>query len=134
MNRIIPEIIDWRAAAIADGWELKPTYGYEDVSRAASLERDGFKAMVLTRDPAPATKHLAECRRHEYTLNIWGPDGLAIAASYPYSWEKIQAGTLKCMDCGKTVDKTQRVGFAGRVCAACLPAAKKRDEYPGWCD
>jgi len=43
------EIEQWRDAAVADGWSIKPTYQSEVVEQAASLERDGFHAQVIAR-------------------------------------------------------------------------------------
>lgn len=41
-----------------------------------------------------------------------------------------------CPECGRRVGpkNLHQVGFAGCCCADCLPAAKEKYEYPGWCN
>jgi hypothetical protein len=118
----------YRNAAAADGWLLRPTYGSESVERAASLDREGFKMMVLTRDNSEKKGKW----KHEAQISIWGPDGLAITPPEIYDFSEILAGTRRCGYC-KTQDvETERVGFAGRCCAKCLPAMRAKIEKPGW--
>lgn len=125
------EVIAWRDAAVADGWTITPTYGREDVSRASTLARDGYKAMLLTREPIPGDRWATT---QEYTLNLWCPRGIDIRPPAVYDWAKIVAGTRTCSVCGATDVDTQRVAFANRACAACAPALRKKMETPGWCD
>lgn len=122
----------WRDAAIADGWSIEPTYGAsEPVERAARLRREGFSAQILTRLPVEGD------RNQQYTdgsVHLWGPDGLAVNPGRTYDWAKLNAGLTTCSACKATDVPTERVGFAGRVCAACLPAQRRAIETPGWCD
>ncbi len=120
----------FRDAAAADGWSIAPTYGAsESVERAASLERDGFKMMVMARTSGEGAKW-----RYEAKISIWGPDGLAIKPPNEYDFSAIAASLRRCNYCPATDVDTQRVGFAGRCCEACLPEQRKRVEYPGWTD
>ena len=68
----------------------------------------------------------------DVSLAAWGPDTLSIQVPLVYSWEALNKGLNVCGECKSEGVKIQRVGFAGRCCADCLPAAKKRHEYPGW--
>jgi hypothetical protein len=68
--------IAYRNAAVHDGWSIRPTYeGHESVERAATLEKDDFTIMILTRDPT--TSDIGKWK-YEASIHIWGPDGLAI--------------------------------------------------------
>jgi hypothetical protein len=135
----IEEARAWRDAAVADGWSIRPTYdGHEDVSRAATLEKDGWTALIVTRvydeeymkTAAPWLKSMAG--KTDVSIAVWGPDTLAISVPMPYSFDSCIKMLRRCNDCKKEDVSTQRVSFAGRVCSTCLPAARKRDEYPGW--
>lgn len=119
----------WRDAAVADGWAIEPTYGdHESVDRAARLSREGFTCQILTRDNSDkGGKWKAEA-----DINVWGPDGLAVKVPAFYSWEALTAALSRCSACKATNVKTTRVGFAGRVCEACLPEQRRRVETPGW--
>lgn len=120
----------FRDAAVNDGWSIRPTYpNHESVDRSATMNREGYTMMILTRDPASGPKWLYEAQ-----ISIWGPDGLAITPPDGYDFAEIEKGLRFCYDCNQYVERTVRVGFAGRVCPACLPAARLRDEKPGWCD
>lgn len=111
----------WRDAAIADGWDHEPTYGtHEDELRACRLSRDGWKAQVITRG-LPTDK-----------VSAWGPDGLAVCIAEPYDWTALQDGLRTCAYCGAKDVDTQRLAFAGRCCAECLPAMREKHEFPGW--
>lgn len=133
--KVLANAVLWRENAVADGWSIEPTYPAsldpngnkgEDVNRAATLKREGFLAMVFTR--TYPSGHI------EASVSVWGPDGLALPAFVEYSWDALVAGQRTCLECGATDVDTQRVNFAGRVCATCLPEARKRTEKPGWCD
>jgi len=117
----------FRDDAVADGWNIAPTYETEAVDRAAKLRRDGYVMMVLTRTKLGKWAFEAQ-------VNIWGPDGLAINPPEFYDFAEIESRTRICSYCKKTDVETQRVGFAGRCCADCLPDMRKRIETPGWCD
>jgi len=118
---MIESVRAWRNAAVADGWHIEPTYQHESADRAARLRHpEGFIAQVVTRE-----KGLVD-------LHIWGPDGLAINPYQTYDMDRIRAGIRVCMECHAHDVDTQRVGFAGRVCINCLPAARKSHEFPGW--
>jgi hypothetical protein len=118
----------WRDAAIADGWAAEPMYTSEPLERAARLSKLGFVAQIITRVPMPGDRYAT----HAAHVHVWGPDGLAITPPNVYSWLAVVNGVRTCSACGATDIDTQRVGFAGRVCAACLPAERARVERPGW--
>jgi hypothetical protein len=120
---------EYRDAAAADGWSKRATYGSsEDIDRAASLSRDGFAMSVLTRDnSAKGAKW-----KHEASIHIWGPDGMAIDPPEKYDFDEIVARTRRCMYCKAEDVDTKRVGFAGRCCEKCLPEMRARIEAPGW--
>lgn len=122
------------ADAIADGWSSRPTYAHEAEDQARTMDKDGFKMLVLTRSKdAPRTYKYFGKYKYELSLNAWGPDGLALDTHIDYYMEYLKKGLTTCAECG-SIGSTHRVGFAGRVCRACLPEAKKRVEFPGWCD
>jgi hypothetical protein len=47
-------------------------------------------------------------------------------------YEAMKKGVRTCLACGATDVATGRVGFAGRVCAKCLPGQKRIVERPAW--
>jgi hypothetical protein len=117
----------YREAALADGWEGQPTYPtHEPIEAAATLRRDGFVMMILTRDHKPG-----ETWRFCVKVSAWGPDGLSIKPPGTYDWAAIQAGAATCNECGAR-GATERYNFAGRCCAACLPKMRETHERPGW--
>lgn len=118
------------AAMEADGWTKEPTYKTENVDRAAKLRREGFVCSVLMRDNRNRPDHKGA--KLEVSISMWGPDGLAITPPSPYLFEACVANTRQCLQCGATDVETQRVGFAGRVCAKCHPETARRIETPGW--
>jgi hypothetical protein len=125
----IESVRQFRDAAIADGWEIKPTYGaHEGQDSAASLTRDGYKMIILTRDKT------SENRKWKYvaSIDIWGPDGISIATPELYDFDAIKHGVTTCPVCGATGVKTVRVAFANRACEACAPELRKKLERPGW--
>lgn len=109
-------VIAWRDAAVADGWDHKPTYSSEAEERAATLNREGYVAHILTRSRSHTGKWLAEAK-----VSVWGPDGLAIRVPTVYDWSQIKSAVEKCHYCGAQPVKTKRVGFAGRACITCAP-------------
>ena len=117
----------YRDAAVADGWQIKPTYG--DQERESTLDRDGFSMMILTRGGTPNGKWKCEA-----SVNIWGPDRLSIMPPDKYDWGAIVGNQTKCNACGKSGVETTRYSFAGRCCEACLPRMQREHEYNGWCD
>jgi len=117
--------IAWRDAAAADGWTIEPTYRTEDVSRAARGTKDGFVFTVLTRTEVGSWKYQAN-------VHLWGPDGMALVPPDRYDWQAIQSAVRKCNYCGAEDVAVERVGFAGRCCAACMPTVRPKVEYPGW--
>lgn len=120
-------VAQWRDAAVADGWSIEPTYGdSEPVERAARLTREGWVVQVLSRESTEAgKKHCAE-------ISVWTPDGLAVKTPAFYSMGDLIARTRWCSRCKAADVDTQRVGFAGRVCEACIESARKEVETPGW--
>ena len=138
-RREYERVVQFRCAAIQDHWTMAPTYKHEAWQRACSLERENYKAMILTRDNSPESEyppapHALGKWLFEVQVNLWGPDGLHIPAPDPYNWQTIKEGIYKCTNpnCLKRVDQTYRVGFAGRYCLECVPAMKKIYEKPGW--
>lgn len=127
-------VVAWRDAAITDGWSHRPTYESEAEERVCSLEKDGFKAMVLTRCPVslPSSRHQSKWFA-EAEVNVWGSDGLAIKPPDVYDWQFIESAVSTCGYCGAHPVETERVGFAGRCCSKCLPAMRAKIEVPGWC-
>jgi hypothetical protein len=125
------KVVEWRDAAVADGWSIAPTYApTETIEQSATLEKDGFKAQILTRDNVnPRSSPNKIC---EYTIFAWGPDRLSVRITFPYDWERIKASLTTCPECKRAGIPTERVGFANRVCAECAPALRKRIETPGW--
>ncbi len=111
---------DFRDAAIKDDWLIEPTYpGYEDMSYASSLSKDGWNMMILTRP-------------NEASIDIWAPDKMSITVPKEYNFEEIKRMVRHCENCGADDVDTQRYSFAGRCCANCRPEMAKKHEYPGW--
>lgn len=108
----------FRDAAIADGWVPKQTYpGGEPMESAASLERDGYKLMIFTRDkPTPNGKW-----KYQAEVNLWGPDRFAIKPPDVYDFVAITKNIRNCHYCKAADVETTRVGFAGRACTRCAP-------------
>lgn len=129
----IERVRRFRDAAVADGWDIAPTYeNHEPAESAAKLHKVGFTMMVLSRDRRE--KKDDSKWDYEAQVSLWGPDGLAIKAPAEYDWRLIQDGVHVCSNCGTSAEKTVQYSFAGRCCEACLPEMKKKHEYPGWCD
>lgn len=116
----------WRADAIASGWRHEPTYGdAESEERAMRLTGPaGWTVQTLAREH--------ESGRAEAMIYAWGPDGLAVDVPPLFDMRALEAATRSCSRCEATDVETQRVGFAGRVCAACIKDARKEVERPGW--
>ena len=119
-------VLDWKAAAIADGWTCEPTYHGESEDRACRLWRDGYLVSVIAREPQDGRF------KSEYSLHAWCPKGIALEIPIPYSFEALAANTRRCSWCKREDMETVRVAFADRVCLECEPAARKKLEYPGW--
>lgn len=118
---------EWRLAAEADGWQFRPTYPSEPVEHAFRGEHEGFSIQGIARPGGDESLPSA-------SIHIWGPDGLAVMPPLAYDMVSIRRGTRICSFCDAEDVDTFRVGFAGRVCAACLPEARRRIETPGWCE
>lgn len=129
-ERNLKAVMQFRDAAVADGWSIRPTYSSEDVSRACTLERDGFKMLILTRD------NRMESGRWKFNteIHMWAPDRLAVAVPPFYDFEEIVRRTRTCASCKAENVDTQRYSFAGRCCAECLPKMRAATEGPGWCN
>lgn len=116
----------FRDDAVADGWDIEPTYpSHEPVDSACRLRRSGYVMLILTREKVGKFGYEAK-------VNIWGPDGLAIKTPEYYDFAAIEQRTRSCSYCRADDVETVRVGFAGRCCNACLPEMRKRIETPGW--
>lgn len=122
---------EWAADAIADGWKAEVLYKLEQEDQSTRLEKDGFVAHIISREPHPRTKHLGEQRYYEAGIAIWGPDRLAIEPPETYNWQAIVDGLRVCQEC-KRIGETVQIGFAGRVCPTCREILKPKIEYPGW--
>lgn len=132
-KRLYDLAVQFRAAAIADGWEAVPLYHNEGMNRATSLKRDSFYMQIVTRRGKGGFKYTSSVR-------IWGPDGLAIMPTKEYSWEAIVAGLRTCDNCEASDIETSQykctvspgVHFAGRVCEKCFSALKAEHERSEW--
>jgi hypothetical protein len=116
------EVKSWVKAALADGWEKSPIYKGESIDTAMNLEKDGFMAMAYMRS------------EQNCSVSVWGPDKLQVSVPEIYSFDKLQQNTHKCDYCEREFMETQRLGFAGRVCAKCHAENVAKVEYRGWCD
>lgn len=114
--------IAYRTAAVADGWIAK-----DDTNE--HFTKDGWTMHVLSRDEGEERRGFY---RYHASVTIWAPDRLQIMPPDIYDWQAIQAGIRTCNYCHKTDVETERVGFAGRSCADCLPARRAISERPGW--
>jgi hypothetical protein len=117
----------YRAAAVADGWSIAPTYNTEAVDRASTLHKDGYRMSILSRDSTVGPKW-----RYEASIAIWGPDGMVIKAPEQYDWGFIQGGSRRCNVCGAEDVETARFSFAGRCCEVCLPEMRAKHERGNW--
>lgn len=121
------------AAAVADGWSIRPTYEREPVERAAHLERDGFTMSALMRDNTQDAE--PHHWKYEVDLSLWGPDKLMIPPPETYdsgTFARLIAMLRHCPHCKAEDVDTFCYSFAGRCCAACLPEMKAEHEKPGW--
>jgi hypothetical protein len=114
------EIKAWREAAEQDGWEFEPTYQHESRDTHATAKREGWTIMVNARNERNAS------------LGVWAPDGSGVVAPTIYSMDTLEAGRFRCDICEAEGVETHRVGFANRSCRPCLPAARRKWEFPGW--
>ena len=116
----------WRSDAIAGGWDHRPTYGEsEPEERAMRLTGpDGWTAQTIARSN--------ERGGAEASIHVWGPDGLAVDVPPFFDMRVLTAALRRCSRCKAENVETQRVGFAGRVCASCITDARKEVETPGW--
>ncbi|MEF8793998.1 hypothetical protein [Thiohalorhabdus sp.] len=101
-------IIQWRDAAIADGWLVVPKVPGQDWEQACVLHREDFQALCVTRNEGTDT------------LTIWAPDGMQVPTPNPYDWEKVKDGVSTCLFCGATGIAPHLVGEGGRACKECL--------------
>lgn len=124
----------WLREAVADGWKAEPLYpNHERTEWAARLTRDGWTAHVFNR-PERVLSWGSKAPR-EAKVTVWGPDDLQIdTPPVEYDWSALVAGLKVCSYCKRTVDKTIRIGFAGRTCSPCHAKHVAQVEYPGWCD
>ena len=114
-------------AALADGWEIEPTYGSEPVDRAFRLRRSGYLLQGINRRLEPGHKWKSESKIYGY-----GPDGMAIKVPRVYDSAALVDGVRRCNICEKEDVETFRYSFAGRACQSCIPEARRKHEYPGW--
>ena len=122
--------IQWKAAAVTDGWLIKPTYKIESVETAATLEKDGFIASIITRYKESKPKEY----QYDGSVSVWGPDKLTVHPGSKYSWEQLNNELRICHSCNTKDVDTVRISFAGRCCKKCLPELRKTHEPPGWYD
>jgi hypothetical protein len=126
-KELIAKALAWREAAMADGWSSQPTYEHESELTAFRLVRDRFQVQGLARPETKDTVGSGE-------ISCWGPDGLHVPVGETYDWPAILRAVETCQYCKAHPVKTERVGFAGRCCAACLPDMRRRIETPGWAE
>ena len=132
-KRLYDLAVQFRAAAIADGWKPERTDYRESMHRNTSLTRDGFVMQITTRRGYNGFKYTSNIR-------IWGPDGLAIMPTKEYSWEAIVAGLRTCDDCEASDVETSQykctvspgTHYARRVCEKCFSALKAEHERSEW--
>jgi hypothetical protein len=124
----LPKAHAWREAALADGWEGKPTYDHEPIEHAARLTREDWVCLILSR---PLIGKDGSSNSPDIT--VWGPDRAQIAVPVPYDWAAMQAAIRVCAHCGKTDVETKCYAFADRCCIECGPPYQK--SLPAnWCD
>ena len=121
---------NWIINATNDGWRLEPIYQNESVDSAAYLKKDGYVIHVIRRVP----NQPQHTTKWETEMCGWGPDGLCINLPKVYSMDALNKALTHCDVCGKDNVETQRYSFAGRCCSNCIEGARKKHEYPGWCD
>lgn len=130
-------VVAWRDAAMTDGWKLESVYSDEPAISYGRITKDGYKGNVcarVTSEMKTRIKHHTNKWAFNSEIHLWGPDGLAITAPFPYSWSAILSNATKCDECEEVGVVTLRVAFCQRVCATCLPTARAKYETPGWCD
>lgn len=152
---------NWYRAAVESGWEEYPPggpWGLQDKDggtdprtkqlyqtgerhpgdRSVVLRHGDKVVWLVDRDVRPAGRGDVPPRR-ELVTHAWFADGLAAAAApVPDVFDHDAVESLRgvCPKCGKDVgaDGLERVGFAGRYCAACAAAERPRQEFRGWAD
>lgn len=133
-------VVEFRRALLADGWTVEATYKSEPVESASTCKKDGFVISLLSRDwletkqHYPWYKNAQPKRRYECSINIWGPDSLAIEPPETYDFAFIRRGLRTCNNCKREDVDTYRYSFAGRCCVDCLAEMQRIHEFPGWCD
>ena len=126
----------WRAALVADGFTLEPTYGNSEPIERACTGRtaDGWVVMMIARPAGePSYQRGPARRRPEWSINAWAPDTLAVNVPDAVDVAALRANVDKCGYCRKR-GPTVRLGFAGRACPECRAAKAPTVERPGWCD
>ncbi len=85
-NAILRHAIEWRAAALADGWRYEgKVYVQEPLRRACTLTRDDFRAIIIARDEPPEFRHLpAAC------VTVWR-DHAELPIGLIYDWNAIRS-------------------------------------------
>lgn len=122
----LEKIRAFRDAAVADGWVIEPLYKVESVENAAKLTTGKWVMHVYTR------AHTESSMRIDTSISIWGPDQLQVEPPDVYDMDEIKRRLRRCNYCTCDNLDVQRVGFAGRCCRECLPAMRKKYEFPGW--
>ena len=114
--------------AVKDGWTQTKYYDSEELDQSCRLYKDGFVISVLTRNlKGPRWKYQA-------SVDAWADDGLAVRLDSVYKWTIFENAKTTCNICLASGVETHRYSFAGRCCVACLDAARKEHESPGWCE
>lgn len=127
---------EWRAALVADGFTLEPTYGKsEPIERACkATSADGWIVQMISRPAGePCYPGGPPMRRAEWSIHAWAPDSLAVNVPKVVDVAAMKAAAGKCGYCHKP-GPTVRLGFAGRACPECRAAKAPTVERPGWCD
>jgi len=126
----------WFAVSTGYDWIDNPIRVLENYSRP--MREDGWKAWELgcklTKNEWVIIfdKPFTLWGPARLQITCWGPDELRIKVPPKYSREGFAAALKVCLYCDAADTHTRAVGLDGRCCDKCLPAQKKRQEYPGW--
>ena len=110
-----------------DGWTFK--YLFHENDPIFKGYKDGYVCQLSLRN-----KDVDDFDSSFKRINMWKPDGIAIKAPYIYSWEEIVNNSNICDICGKHSEKIVKIAFANKSCPSCEKEARKKYEFPGWCN
>lgn len=116
MNR--EQVIAWREAAVKDEWLIAPLWTNVSTDTAARLTKEGFVCQIYS--------------TNNFSVAVWGADGLAVDVPDVYSWDIIKDNLTRCTNCHQIVSSVRRLAFAGRVCEPCFKLRAPIDMRLGW--